>query len=95
MTEFGKLELVTLLAASQFAMVFLKHVNIRVVVAGEVGKAVVLTFLIQATWLISTAIGVKAVWSGDIPLVIAYLVAGMLGAYFNFKIKTGVNDERK
>ena len=83
----SKLELIILMCGSQFALVFFKHLNVRVIMTGHVIKSVLITFLIQATWLISTAIGVKAVWSGDVMMVIAYLLSGMLGAYFNFKIK--------
>lgn len=83
----SKLDLIILMCSSQFAMVFFKHINIRVVMTGHATKTVFMTFLIQATWLVSTAIGVKAVWAGDVMMVIAYLLSGMLGAYFNFKIK--------
>lgn len=83
----SKVELVMLMCTAQFALVFFKHLNVRIIVAEHVFKSVFMTLAIQATWLVSTAIGVKAVWDGDVLVVIAYLLSGMLGAYFNFKIK--------
>ncbi len=83
----SKLDLIILMCGAQFAMVFFKHINIRVIMTGHILKTVLMTFLIQATWLVSTAIGIKAVWTGDVMIIIAYLLSGMLGAYFNFKIK--------
>lgn len=55
--------------------------------AHAVTKAVSMTFLIQSTWLISTAIGVKFVWQGDVLAVVVYVLSGMLGAYLNFRVK--------
>lgn len=72
---------------SQFFMVFFKQLNIRIVMSENVLKAVFMTLLIQLAWLISTAIGVNALWERNYILVFAYLLSGMLGAYFNFKIK--------
>ncbi len=80
-------KLVALMCVAQFAMVFLKHINIRIVMTGHAIKASFLTLLIQGAWLASTAIGVKAVWSGDYVVVAAYLLSGMIGAYLNFKVK--------
>jgi hypothetical protein len=84
MSEIG---LITLMCFAQFALVFFKHINVRVIIKKKIAKSVFMTFLIQSTWLISTAIGVQAVWNGNIIMIIAYLISGMLGAYFNFKIK--------
>ncbi|WP_294962274.1 hypothetical protein [Sulfurimonas sp.] len=73
--------------SSQMALVFFKHINIRVIVAKQVEKAMFYTFLIQASWLISSAIGINAFIGGNYIVVIFYLAAGVLGTWLNFKIK--------
>ncbi len=74
-------------SVSQTALVFFKHVNIRVIVKEQVLRAMFYTFLIQASWLISSAIGINALIKGNYIVVAFYLVAGVLGTYLNFKIK--------
>lgn len=83
----NKVELVMLMCTAQFALVFLKLLNVRIVVAKHEVLASLMSLLIQATWLVSTAIGVKAVWDGEVIIVLAYLCAGMMGAYLSFKVK--------
>ena len=83
----SKFDLIILMCGSQFALVFFKHLNIRVIITENALNTVFITFLIQSAWLISVAIGIKAVWTGDVMMVIAYLISGMLGAYFSFRVK--------
>jgi len=81
------LSLLILMCGSQFALVFFKHLNVRVIITENALNTVFITFLIQATWLISVAIGIKAVWAGNVMMIVAYLSSGMLGAYFSFRVK--------
>ncbi len=74
-------------SVSQMALVFFKHVNIRVIVAKQVGKSMFYTFLIQASWLISSAIGISAFLEHNYVVVVVYLVSGVVGTWLNFKIK--------
>lgn len=72
---------------SQMALVFLKHVNIRVIVKEQVIKSMFITFLIQGFWLVSSAIGISAFIKGNYIVVVFYLIARVAGTYLNFKIK--------
>jgi hypothetical protein len=74
-------------SVSQMALVFLKHVGLRVIVAKQVRRAMFYTFFIQASWLISSAIGINALVKGNYVVVVFYLAAGVVGTYLNFKIK--------
>jgi hypothetical protein len=67
-------------------LVFFKHVNIRVIVAKQVVKSMLYTFFIQASWLVSSAIGINAMVQGDWVVVTFYLLGGVFGTYLNFKI---------
>lgn len=72
---------------SQMLLVFFKHINIRVIVAKQVVRTMFYTFLIQAAWLVSSAIGINALLEHNYIVVGFYLWSGVLGAYLNFKIK--------
>jgi hypothetical protein len=74
-------------SVSQMALVFFKHVNIRVIVAKQVVKSMFYTFAIQASWLISSAIGISAFLQHNYIVVVVYLVSGVIGTWLNFKIK--------
>lgn len=82
-------EIVQIIAVSvsQTALFFFKHINVRVVVAKQVVKSMFYTFAIQASWLISSAIGISAFMDGKMIVVVFYLLSGVLGAWLNFKIK--------
>ncbi|WP_455756509.1 hypothetical protein [Sulfurimonas sp.] len=78
---------ITAVSISQMALIFFKHVNVRVIVAKQVGRSMFYTLLIQGSWLISSAIGINALMKGDYIIVAFYLAAGVVGTYLNFKIK--------
>ncbi len=71
---------ITAVSISQMALVFFKHINIRVIVAKQVGRSMFYTFLIQTSWLISSAIGINALVEGNYLVVLFYLAAGVIGA---------------
>jgi len=72
---------------SQLLLVFFKHINVRVLVKEQVVKSMFYTLLIQASWLVSSAIGIKALLDNDFLTVVFYLAGGVIGTYLNFKIK--------
>ncbi len=74
-------------SVSQMALVFFKHVNIRVIVAKQAVKSMFYTFAIQASWLISSAIGISAFLQHNYIVVVVYLASGVIGTWLNFKIK--------
>ena len=71
---------------SQLALVFFKHLNVRLIAGGHVLPAVSVTALIQASWLVSSALGIRGFLERDYLLVVVYVLAGMIGSYLNFKI---------
>lgn len=78
---------ILVVSITQMLLIFLKHLNIRVIVARQVTKSMIYTFLIQTAWLVSSAIGINALLEHNYIVVAFYLGAGVLGAYLNFKIK--------
>jgi len=72
---------------SQALLVFLKHLNVRLINHHRVGLAVSVTGGIQTAWLISSALGIKGFLAGDWVLIGVYVASGMIGSYLNFKIK--------
>ena len=72
---------------SQMLLIFFKHVGIRVIVKEQIIKSMFITFLIQSSWLVSSAIGISAFMKGNYIVVTFYLIAGVVGTYLNFKIK--------
>jgi len=78
---------IALVSISQMALIFFKHVNVRVLVAEQVTRSMFYTFMIQGSWLISGAIGIKAFNEDNWLIVAFYLAAGVLGTWLNFKIK--------
>ena len=73
--------------ATQLLLVFLKHINIRQIIAHHVGRSMFFTLLIQLSWLVSSTIGIKALLEGNLMVVTLYLLGGVAGSYLNFKIK--------
>lgn len=57
------------------------------IVAKQVVKSMFYTFAIQASWLISSAIGISAFLDGNVLVVAFYLFSGVVGTWLNFKIK--------
>jgi hypothetical protein len=72
-------------SVSQMALVFLKHVGLRVIVAKQVRRAMFYTFFIQASWLISSAIGINALVKGNYVVVVFYLAAAKLFLFSIFR----------
>ena len=65
----------------------------RVVSRDDVISSVLASTVIQALWLITTAMGVKSVNDMDVPGITAYMIGGVLGVYLSFKIP--VKEEKK
>ncbi len=72
---------------SQMSLIFFKHIGIRVIVKEQIIKYMFITFLIQGSWLVSSAIGISAFIKGNYIVVAFYLIARVVGTYLNFKIK--------
>jgi len=72
---------------SQSLLVFFKHLNVRMIVNHKVGLAVIITGAIQASWLVSSALGIKGFLESNYLLIYIYIVGGMIGSFLNFKIR--------
>ncbi len=72
---------------AQMVMVFFKHIAIRAIAQGRVLLTSLYTALIQASWLVSSALGINALLAGDWISVIAYITGGVLGSVLQFKFQ--------
>ena len=72
---------------SQMSLVFFKHINIRVIVKEQIYWSMFYTAMIQASWLIGSAIGINAYLNNNWLIVFLYIASGVVGTYLNFKIK--------
>ena len=84
---------ITAVIVSQFSLVFFKHLNVVMILKEELTKSMILTALIQISWLVSSAIGINALLKNDFITVVAYVIAGVIGSYF--ALKTQVNKPRR
>lgn len=71
---------------SQMALVFFKQLNIRTIIKSRVYVSMVITFMTQVAWLISSALGINAFLNDNYLIVSVYLISGVIGTYLNFKI---------
>ncbi|WP_201341737.1 hypothetical protein [Abyssogena phaseoliformis symbiont] len=69
----------------QFLLVFLKHLNMRVIISSKVAKSMMITFFIQLSWLVSSGLGIKGFLEGDLLIVAVFLLSDVAGVWFNFK----------
>ena len=83
----NELTQVTIVGISQLSLIFFKHVNVRTIIAKQIYKSMIFTFAIQSTWLISSAIGIKAFLDDNLTIITTYLLGGVIGSWLNFKIK--------
>jgi len=60
--------------------------NARAIAKEDTMKVVWTSIIVKVSWIISTSIGIKSVFDGDIWLVITYVVTGTLGDYLGMII---------
>ena len=78
---------ITILLLSQFVFCFSRTLNVRYTARENVPMSIITGIIIKITWLVSSAIGVVSVIDMDFPVIIAYIVGGVIGDYISFKIK--------
>ena len=44
------------------------------------------SFVVKLSWMISTAIGIKSIFEGDLWLAVTYLITGVLGDFIGMKL---------
>jgi hypothetical protein len=72
---------------SQILFLFFRTLNIRYIAERSVIKAVISGNCIGILWLITVALGAKALLDGNIMVVIAQLVGGSIGTYIGIKTR--------
>lgn len=72
---------------SQLVLVFFKHITIRAIAQHKVGLTAIYTGIIQSAWLVSSALGINALLTGDWLVVFVYILGGIIGSILQFKIK--------
>ena len=71
---------------AQLAFQLSRTLGTRVISKDHMGWTLVMTVIIQALWLVTTAMGVHAVFEMNWPQITAYMIGGVVGAYLAMKI---------
>ena len=71
---------------AQLAFQLARTFATRVVAKDHLIWTMVMTAIVQALWLLTTAMGVHAAFEMDIPQITAYMIGGLVGAYIAMKI---------
>ena len=72
---------------AQLAFQFSRSLGARYVANDNIHSSAAWTAIIQALWLVTTCMGVKAVDQSDWPSVAGYMLGGVAGVYINFLVK--------
>ena len=67
---------------SQFAFQYLRVSNTIKIVDGNKLQVVLYSQAIQALWIVSSAIGIQAIFESNILVITAYMIGGGTGTYF-------------
>jgi hypothetical protein len=67
--------------------------NSRAIAKEDTFTVVWSSFVVKLSWMISTAIGIKSIFDGDLWLAGTYLVTGVVGDYIGMKITYNYNHE--
>jgi len=61
--------------------------NTRAIANEDTFTVIWSSFIVKLSWMISTSIGVKSIFEGDVWLATTYLLTGILGDYIGMKLK--------
>jgi hypothetical protein len=61
--------------------------NTRAIANEDAFTVIWSSFIVKLSWMVSTAIGVRSIFEGDVWLATTYLVTGVLGDYLGMKLK--------
>jgi len=67
--------------------------NSRAIAREDTFTVVWSSFVVKLSWMISTAIGVKSVFEGDLWLAATYLISGVLGDYIGMRLTYNYKNE--
>ncbi len=68
-----------------------RTLSTRYIAEGHIRAAVTTGFFVKVLWLVSTAIGIKAVLDGNILYIILYLISGGIGDYIGMIYKRTIS----
>jgi len=71
----------------QLAFQLTRTLGTRVISKDHLTLTIITTIIIQALWLVTTAMGVHAAFELDTAQIVAYMLGGTMGAYIAMKIK--------
>ena len=71
---------------AQLAFQLSRTLGTRVISKDHIGWTLIMTLIIQALWLVTTAMGVHAVFEMDWLQITAYMTGGVAGAYLAMKM---------
>ena len=78
---------IIILILSQVLFSFFRTLNTRYVSRDKILMSLVTGTIIRVLWLITTYIGISAIFEGDYAVASVYVVSGVMGDYFSFLIK--------
>ena len=84
---------VILLAITNLSFQISRTYNTRAISREDTFTVVWTSLVVKTSWLVSSWLGLKGMFEGDLVLVITYLITGVLGDYigmiltYNYKVK--------
>lgn len=72
---------------SQLIFSFARTLNVRYTSKDMVTMSIITSTAIKLSWLVSSAIGIKAVIDVDFLTMFVYVFSGLIGDYVSFKVK--------
>lgn len=70
----------------QFLFQLSRTFSTRLISKEHMLGTMIMTFIIQVLWLVTTAIGVKAVFDIDWWTISSYMIGGLFGAYIAMRV---------
>lgn len=61
--------------------------NTRAIAKDDIFKVIWTSTIVKVSWIISTSIGIKSIFDGDMLLAATYIVSGVVGDYIGMKLE--------
>jgi len=75
-----------ILFSLQLSFQFFRALTTRTVVAKHIWISMFNTAILQALWLVTTYLGVMSIMTMNWWMITGYMLGGVLGTYFSFKV---------
>ena len=66
--------------------------NARAIAREDTLTVVWSSFVVKVSWMISTSIGIKSIFEGDLWLAVTYLITGVIGDFIGMKLTYNYED---